>query len=238
MPLTNERLEEISESVMKALGVSSSEVQIMADRLLAAEAEVKGLRRERENMHSIEYVQGLLVRTNRLEAQLAELRGQEPVEYKIVDPFGEITLRREKCEADMYSEMDTWSVTPLYASPIPPAASQPCEMRETLYRIANHIAGAKSGMPEEWRDWADEVETDIRRVSDAVSQPYTVPDEVMRVLGFFASVIKSGEQWTSVCQNEYDTAIAACRAAMIQNHFPGVRKMVSDNAAPQHKGGR
>ncbi|WP_254592740.1 hypothetical protein [Pectobacterium polaris] len=52
-----------------------------------------------------------------LRAQLAELREQEPVEYKVVDPFGEITLRREKCEAAMYSEMDTWSVTPLYARP-------------------------------------------------------------------------------------------------------------------------
>lgn len=36
-----------------------------------------------------------------------------------------------------------------------------------------------------------------------------VPDEVRRCLGFFASVIKCGEQWTSVCQHEYDTALAA-----------------------------
>lgn len=42
-----------------------------------------------------------------------------------------------------------------------------------------------------------------------------VPEEVMRCLGFFASVIKSGESWTSVCQHEYDTAKEACRAAML-----------------------
>ncbi|WP_052198375.1 hypothetical protein [Pectobacterium fontis] len=119
---------------------------------------------------ALAYIVAAEKRADAAESQLAELRGQEPVEYKIVDPFGEITLRCEKCEADMYSEMDTWSVTPLYAAPVPLVASQPSEMRETLYRIANHIASAKGGMPEEWHDWADELETDIRRVSYAASQ--------------------------------------------------------------------
>lgn len=42
------------------------------------------------------------------------------------------------------------------------------------------------------------------------AQPATVvPDEVRRCLNFFASVIKSGEQWTSVCQHEYDTALVS-----------------------------
>ncbi|HDG1711231.1 TPA: hypothetical protein PFE25_004448 [Kluyvera ascorbata] len=30
-----------------------------------------------------------------------------------------------------------------------------------------------------------------------------------RCLGFFASVIKSGEEWTSVCQHEYSEALKA-----------------------------
>lgn len=32
-------------------------------------------------------------------------------------------------------------------------------------------------------------------------------ENIQRCLGFFASVIKSGEAWTSTCQTEYDTAI-------------------------------
>ncbi|WP_313112591.1 hypothetical protein [Pseudescherichia sp.] len=35
---------------------------------------------------------------------------------------------------------------------------------EQLYRIANHIASAKGGLPEEWQPWADEIESDLRRL--------------------------------------------------------------------------
>ena len=45
--------------------------------------------------------------------------------------------------------------------------------------------------------------------TEAAQPAPVVPDEVRRCLGFFASVIKSGEQWTSVCQHEYDTALEA-----------------------------
>ncbi|MFP9515635.1 hypothetical protein AB6D49_07075 [Pectobacterium brasiliense] len=51
---------------------------------------------------------------------------------------------------------------PLGVVTIPQAVSHPSE---TLYKIANHIAGAKGGMPDEWQDWVDEVETDIRRAA-------------------------------------------------------------------------
>jgi len=34
---------------------------------------------------------------------------------------------------------------------------------EEIYKIANHIASAKGGMPDEWQSWADEIESDLRR---------------------------------------------------------------------------
>lgn len=62
---------------------------------------------------------------------------------------------------------------PLYAAP------QPVAVPDDLYKIANHIASAKGGLPDEWQDWAEEIETDIRRAAmlnaEPVSQPYTLP---------------------------------------------------------------
>lgn len=50
--------------------------------------------------------------------------------------------------------------TPLYrhAQPAPVVS-------EDLYKLANHIASSKSGLPDEWLDWAEELETDIRRAA-------------------------------------------------------------------------
>lgn len=36
---------------------------------------------------------------------------------------------------------------------------------EGLYKLANHIASSKRGLPDEWQDWAEELETDIRRAA-------------------------------------------------------------------------
>lgn len=36
---------------------------------------------------------------------------------------------------------------------------------EDLYKLANHIASSKNGLPDEWRDWAEELEADIRRAA-------------------------------------------------------------------------
>lgn len=38
-------------------------------------------------------------------------------------------------------------------------------MKEQLYRLARHIAAAKGGLPAEWQDWAEEIESDLRRLS-------------------------------------------------------------------------
>lgn len=36
---------------------------------------------------------------------------------------------------------------------------------ESLYRLANHVASAKGGLPEEWQAWADEIEADLRELA-------------------------------------------------------------------------
>lgn len=61
-----------------------------------------------------------------------------------------------------------------------------------------------------------DVLAECKAICDAIYAAYghvqpapVVPDEVRRCLNFFASVIKSGEQWTSVCQHEYDTALVS-----------------------------
>ncbi|WP_353052225.1 DUF551 domain-containing protein [Serratia marcescens] len=44
-------------------------------------------------------------------------------------------------------------------------------MKEELYGLANHIAGAKGGLPQEWQEWADEIEMDIRKLANREAQP-------------------------------------------------------------------
>ncbi|BDN97327.1 hypothetical protein KAM621c_24320 [Citrobacter braakii] len=48
--------------------------------------------------------------------------------------------------------------------------TQALSINETIYRLANHIAGAKGGMPEEWQPWAEEIETDLRALLAAHEQ--------------------------------------------------------------------
>lgn len=43
------------------------------------------------------------------------------------------------------------------------ATAQP--VSDGLYRIANHIAGAKNSLPQEWQDWAEEIESDLRKLA-------------------------------------------------------------------------
>ncbi|MCW2482784.1 hypothetical protein J5224_27315, partial [Candidatus Symbiopectobacterium sp. NZEC135] len=74
--LTKERLNTIA-SWRKTYGdahnvmIPAHEAEELVSRLLAAEVEVTSLKRERETMHSIEYVRGVLARAAELEAQLA-----------------------------------------------------------------------------------------------------------------------------------------------------------------------
>lgn len=49
-----------------------------------------------------------------------EQAAKNPAEYKVVSRFGDISLRNQKCEAEMYRSMKGFSVTPLYAAPALP----------------------------------------------------------------------------------------------------------------------
>ncbi|HEJ7928016.1 TPA: hypothetical protein SMI23_001805 [Serratia marcescens] len=44
-------------------------------------------------------------------------------------------------------------------------------MKEELNGLANHIASAKGGLPQEWQDWAEEIEADIRKLANREAQP-------------------------------------------------------------------
>lgn len=44
---------------------------------------------------------------------------------------------------------------------------------------------------------------------EGLSQERSRSRELEKTVGFFASVIKSGERWTQSCQDEYDKAFAA-----------------------------
>ncbi|CVB02974.1 Uncharacterised protein [Serratia marcescens] len=57
-------------------------------------------------------------------------------------------------------------------------------MKEELYGLANHIAGAKGGLPQEWQEWADEIEMDIRKLANREAQPvgYASGGALMRMI--------------------------------------------------------
>ncbi|ELY4158078.1 hypothetical protein SMZ39_002019 [Cronobacter turicensis] len=59
---------------------------------------------------------------------------------------------RAKAEGKITRELYEWPAQPVAAP-------------DDLYKIANHIASAKGGLPDEWQDWAEEIETDIRRAA-------------------------------------------------------------------------
>ncbi|GJK71901.1 hypothetical protein TUM17564_39280 [Citrobacter freundii] len=48
----------------------------------------------------------------------------------------------------------------LYTAPQPAPV-----MNDELYKLANHVASSKNGLPEEWQDWAEELESEIRRAA-------------------------------------------------------------------------
>ncbi|WP_193157254.1 Lar family restriction alleviation protein [Citrobacter cronae] len=46
------------------------------------------------------------------------------------------------------------------------SAPQPAPVvNDELYKLANHVASSKNGLPEEWQDWAEELESEIRRTA-------------------------------------------------------------------------
>lgn len=71
----------------------------------------------------------------------------------------------------------------------------------TIYNCTN--CGCKLETGEEWSHgnrWNDQYA--LKRVKELEEQNARLSE----CLGFFASVIKSGESWTETCQREYDKA--------------------------------
>lgn len=64
-----------------------------------------------------------------------------------------------------FSKVDVVRMFPVYA---PLQTTAPQSVSESLYKIANHIASAKNGLPQEWQDWAEEIEADIRRAQGLI----------------------------------------------------------------------
>ncbi|MEQ9830605.1 hypothetical protein [Pectobacterium versatile] len=147
------------------------------DRLMAAEIEVTSLKRERETMHSIEYVQGLVSKISELEAQLEELRGQDAI---LQVDWGEGWHDVDDTDFARYSNARGICSRKVYANPVPPAASNQDYMCDSAY-----IAGLKAG----YNLGVDENDTELNKCIEnyrkqmigakppAASQPYTVPDE-------------------------------------------------------------
>ena len=84
----------------------------------------------------IETYESVVQQRDDLEKKLLayEQAAKNPVEYKVVSRFGDISLFNHECEAEMYRNMKGFSVTPLYAAPVLP--KQP-ELVENLKKVMN-----------------------------------------------------------------------------------------------------
>lgn len=106
----------------------------------------------------------------------------------------------------------------------------PHSVREKLAAKADRIADIiernnfrQNEKVEDAKQIAHELARELRALSvrdqinggvtqEAPGREYPTIIEVARTLGFFSSVIKSGEPWTATCQRDYDRANAAIRA--------------------------
>lgn len=68
-----------------------------------------------------------------------EQAAKNPAEYKVVSRFGDISLRNQKCEAEMYRSMKGFSVTPLYAAPVLPKQPELIGMKVSIDTGSDNI---------------------------------------------------------------------------------------------------
>ncbi|MFJ5346645.1 hypothetical protein [Pectobacterium parvum] len=150
---------------------------------------------------------------------------EKPAEYKVVDPFGEITLRREKCEAEMYREMEGWKVTDLFTAPLLSVVSS------TQDAVAWMVV--RDGDPTFPRLFKLEEEADfiVKRVElnpKAVKVPLgplqalpVVPDEAIpeNIQALSGVLIPRNGGWHKMDESDRYMAVDvwnACRGAMLQ----------------------
>ncbi|EPC5665713.1 hypothetical protein [Citrobacter meridianamericanus] len=96
-------------------------------------------------------------------------------------------------------------------------------MNDDLYKLANHVASSKNGLPEEWQDWAEELENEIRRaamlqgkVDDEVgswnnhkntptAKPVSEPYKVLPTVSFYRDGIEAAANWVDQQRESYDS---------------------------------
>ncbi|EQB0487488.1 hypothetical protein ACYAO4_004003 [Cronobacter turicensis] len=70
---------------------------------------------------------------------------------------------------------------------------------EHIYRLANHIASSKNGLPEEWQPWADEIESDLRELLALRERAEPIYQERR----FHVSRNKQIEYWAEINKGAY-----------------------------------
>ncbi|WP_373330513.1 hypothetical protein [Citrobacter freundii] len=84
-------------------------------------------------------------------------------------------------------------------------APQPAPvMNDELYKLANHVASSKNGLPEEWQDWAEELESEIRRAAMLRTELVSEPDKLPTV-SFYRDGIEAAANWVDQQRESYDS---------------------------------
>lgn len=90
-----------------------------------------------------------------IEREFFMVPGEPDEDYPDEDPEDECLVNRWGSTTEQYVEQFGKALTVI---------TQPVAIADELYKLANHIASAKSGLPPEWQSWADEIEDDLRRM--------------------------------------------------------------------------
>ncbi|HIB8910274.1 MULTISPECIES: hypothetical protein [Citrobacter] len=77
-------------------------------------------------------------------------------------------------------------------------------MNDDLYKLANHVASSKNGLPEEWQDWAEELESEIRRAAMLRTELVSEPDK-LRTVSFYRDGIEAAANWVDQQRESYDS---------------------------------
>ncbi|MDE9666403.1 hypothetical protein L2109_23280 [Citrobacter portucalensis] len=143
--LTDEQVVMLQLRIMSALSFyrqrPEKEAKNMADLLMLCGAAASELQ-ERRKAYSAEHIYQYRIR-NGYNGQVTEWQ----------------TIRRDQVGFVLKAQ-------PLNAEFRIISAPQPAPVvNDELYKLANHVASSKNGLPEEWQDWAEELESEIRRAA-------------------------------------------------------------------------
>ncbi|MGC6231996.1 hypothetical protein VU677_14760 [Hafnia paralvei] len=135
-----------------------------------------------------------------------EQAAKNPAEYKVVSRFGDISLRNQKCEAEMYRSMKGFSVTPLYAAPVLP--KQP-ELVENLKKVMNSWLAMEPKLA-----FQPEL-TDVMMLLDAEPHELKIPPAIEPDYEVIKGILPTANP------DEYACCVAAdmwnaCRAEMLK----------------------